>query len=145
MRKGTTVEFTDGTTQECMWEEGHYMNAGPARIPSHHTHLLDYCQALNVPLEVEINCSRSALMQADVLNGGKAVEERRVVHDTRGYIAELLSKAVSQHALDQSCRRKTHPECWAFWKASAIWIRIENITGPCVPGLSLHEAQDQAA
>jgi len=106
VRKGTTVEFTDGTTQECMWEEGHYMNAGPARIPSHHTHLLDYCQALNVPLEVEINCSRSALMQADVLNGGKAVEERRVVHDTRGYIAELLSKAVSQHALDQELSKE---------------------------------------
>lgn len=114
VRKGSTVEFTDGTKQECTWEEGHYMNAGPARIPSHHTHLLDYCQALNVPLEVEVNCSRSALMQADVLNGGKAVEERRVVHDTRGYIAELLSKAVSQHALDQELSKEDASRMLAF-------------------------------
>jgi monoamine oxidase len=106
VRKGSTVEFTDGTKQECTWEEGHYLNAGPARIPSHHTHILDYCEKLNVPLEVEINFSRSALMQADVLNGGKAVEERQVVHDSRGYIAELLSKAVSQHALDQELSKE---------------------------------------
>ncbi len=57
-------------------------------------------------LTVEINFSRSALMQADVLNGGKAVEERQVVHDSRGYIAELLSKAVSQHALDQELSKE---------------------------------------
>lgn len=106
VRNGSTVEFTDGTRQECTWEDGHYLNAGPARIPSHHTHILDYCEKLNVPLEVEINCSRSALMQADVLNGGKAVEERQVVHDTRGYIAELLSKAVNQHALDQELTKE---------------------------------------
>ncbi|MDE1176611.1 MAG: FAD-dependent oxidoreductase [Edaphobacter sp.] len=106
VRKGTVVEFTDGTKQECTWEDGHYLNAGPARIPSHHTHLLDYCHELGVPLEVEINFSRSALMQADTLNGGKAVEERQVVHDSRGYIAELLSKAVSQHALDQELSKE---------------------------------------
>src|SRR5882762_6073897 len=70
VRKGTTVEFTDGTKQECTWEDGHYLNAGPARIPSHHTHILDYCHDLNVPLEIEVNTSRSALMQSDVLNGG---------------------------------------------------------------------------
>lgn len=101
VRKGTVVEFTDGSKQECTWDEGHYFNAGPARIPSHHTHLLDYCQELNVPLEVEINFSRSARMQCDRLNGGKPVEERQVVHDTRGYLAELLSKSINQHALDE--------------------------------------------
>jgi monoamine oxidase len=101
VRKGTVVEFTDGTKQECTWQDGHYLNAGPARIPSHHTHLLDYCHELNVPLEVELNFSRSALMQSEALNGGNAVEERQVVHDTRGYIAELLSKAVNKHALDE--------------------------------------------
>lgn len=106
VRKGTTVEFIDGTKQECTWEDGHYLNAGPARIPSHHTLMLDYCQELGVPLEVEVNFSRSALMQADVLNGGKAVEERQVVHDTRGYLAELLSKAIHKHALDEELTRE---------------------------------------
>jgi monoamine oxidase len=114
VRKGTTVEFVDGTKQECIWEEGHYLNAGPARIPSHHTHILDYCHELDVPLEIEINFSRSALMQSDVLNGGKAVEERQVVHDTRGYVAELLSKAISKHALDQELTKDDAERMYYF-------------------------------
>ena len=101
VRDGSVVEFTDGTRQTCSWSDGGYLNAGPARIPSIHTHLLDYCQQLGVPLEVEVNFSRSALMQSPVLSGGKAVPQRQVVHDTRGYIAELLSKAVNKHALDE--------------------------------------------
>src|SRR5215472_8546746 len=100
IRDGSRVEFTDGTVQNCEWKNGGYFNAGPARIPSIHTHLLGYCQELGVPLEVEVNTSRSALMQADVLNEGKAVQQRQVVHDTRGYLAELLSKAINKHSLD---------------------------------------------
>jgi monoamine oxidase len=106
IREGNKVEFTDGTVQVCDWNGGGYFNAGPARIPSIHTHLLGYCQELGVPLEVEVNTSRSALMQADVLNGGKAVEQRQVIHDTRGYIAELLSKAINKHALDEELSRE---------------------------------------
>src|SRR6202789_2060585 len=55
VRDGTKVEFTDGTTQKCTWSDGGYLNAGPARIPSIHTNLLNYCQQLGVPLEVEVN------------------------------------------------------------------------------------------
>lgn len=100
-KRGTKVRFLDGTVQECEWEPGQWFNMGPARIPSIHSNLLGYCSELGVPLEVEINTSRSALMQADALNGGKPVTQRRVVHDTRGYIAELLAKAIDNHALDQ--------------------------------------------
>ena len=101
IRDGSKVEFTNGAVQNCEWKSGGYFNAGPARIPSIHTQMLGYCQELGVPLEVEVNTSRSALMQADVLNGGEAVQQRQVVHDTRGYIAELLSKAINKHALDE--------------------------------------------
>ena len=100
VREGSKVDFTDGTSQTCTWSNGGYLNAGPARIPSIHTHLLDYCQRYSIPLEVEVNVSRSALMQAPALNQGKPVEQRQVVHDTRGYLAELLSKAVHKHTLD---------------------------------------------
>src|ERR1700750_136229 len=100
VRNGTKVEFTDGTVQSCDWEGGGYFNAGPARIPSIHKHMLGYCQELGVPLEVEVNSSRSALMQADVLNGGAAVQQRQVVYDTRGYIAELLTKSLNKQTLD---------------------------------------------
>jgi monoamine oxidase len=81
-------------------------NAGPARIPSIHKHMLGYCDELGVALEVEVNTSRSALMQAAVLNGGKAVEQRQVVHDTRGYLAELLTKAINKHLLDEDLSKE---------------------------------------
>lgn len=101
-KRGTQVKFLDGTVQNCTWDEGQWLNMGPARIPSTHQLLLGYCQELKVPLEIEINVSRSALMQADMLNGGKPITQRRVVHDTRGYIAELLAKAIDQKALDSA-------------------------------------------
>lgn len=101
VRNGSKVEFTDGTVQTCDWEEGHYLNVGPARLPSIHRIIIGYCEELGVPLEVEINTSRSTLMQADTLNGGKPVEQRQVVNDTRGYISELLAKCIDQHGLDK--------------------------------------------
>ena len=101
-KRGTQVKFLDGTSQTCGFDEGQWFNMGPARIPSIHRNLLGYCGKLGVALEVEINTSRSALMQADSLNGGKPVTQRRVVHDSRGYIAELLAKAIDSRALDQA-------------------------------------------
>ncbi|PTQ12278.1 amino acid oxidase [Sphingomonas oleivorans] len=115
-RNGTRVEFTDGIVQDCSWDEGHYMNMGPARIPSIHRNLLGYCEELGVALEVEINTSRSTFMQADVLNGGKPVEQRRVIHDTRGYIAELLSKAIDRHTLDDVLTAQDRERLRAFLK-----------------------------
>ncbi len=101
VRDGTKVDFTDGTRQTCTFEEGNYMNAGPARLPSTHHTMLGYCRELGVALEVEVNSSRSALMQSDKLNGGTAVPERRVVNDTRGHVSELLAKCIKKGALDQ--------------------------------------------
>ncbi len=101
VRNGTEVDFTDGTKQTCTFEEGNYMNAGPARLPSTHHTMLGYCRELGVALEVEVNSSRSALMQSDKLNGGAAVTERRVVNDTRGHVSELLAKCIKRGALDQ--------------------------------------------
>ena len=101
IRNGTEVDFTDGTRQTCAFEEGHYFNAGPARLPSTHHTMLGYCHELGVALEVEVNSSRSALMQSDKLNAGVAVPERRVVNDTRGHVSELLAKCVRKGALDE--------------------------------------------
>jgi monoamine oxidase len=101
VRRGTKVEFTDGFTQTCEFEEGNYQNFGPARLPSIHTTMLGYCKELGVPLEVEVNTSRCTLMQADRLNGGQPVQQRRMVNDTRGHVSELLAKSIKQGALDQ--------------------------------------------
>jgi monoamine oxidase len=117
IRKGSTVEFTDGTVQHCDWQEGLYLNAGPARIPSIHRIMLGYCEELGVPLEVEINTSRSALMQSDDLNGGRPVEQRQVVYDTRGHLAELFSKAIHQGSLDALLTKEDAERLLGFLQA----------------------------
>ncbi len=101
VRGGDTVRFTDGFTQTCNWADGNYQNFGPGRLPSIHTTMLGYCREFNIPLEVEVNTSRSALLQADTLNGGQPVEQRRMINDTRGHVSELLAKSINKGDLDQ--------------------------------------------
>ena len=101
VRGGDTVKFTDGFTQTCEWQEGNYQNFGPGRLPSVHATMLGYCRELEVPLEVEVNASRSTLLQANDFNGGHAVEQRRMINDARGHISELLAKSINRGALDQ--------------------------------------------
>jgi monoamine oxidase len=100
IRRGTTVQFLDGTKQECGFDEGHYFNAGPARLPSIHKTILGYCHELGVQLEVEVNSSRSSLLQNAKVFDGRPIEQREVANDTRGHVSELLAKAVNQHLLD---------------------------------------------
>ena len=114
IRRGTEIDFTDGSKQSCEFDDGHYFNAGPARLPSIHKNMLGYCHRLNVPLEVEVNTSRSALMQADTMYGGKAVEQRQVVNDTRGHVSELLAKCVSAGQLDQEITAGDREQMLAF-------------------------------
>jgi len=101
IRNGTRVEMTDGTKQLCTFDEGNYMNPGPARLPSQHLTMLGYCREFGVPLEVEVNTSRSALMQSDNFNAGRAVQQRQIVNDTRGHVSELLAKAIRRDSLDE--------------------------------------------
>lgn len=101
VRGGDQVIFNDGTTQTCTWDKDSYQNFGPGRLPSTHKTMLGYCRKLGVRLEVEVNCSRSALFQNNRANGGKPVVERQADNDTRGYVSELLSKCIRGGALDQ--------------------------------------------
>jgi monoamine oxidase len=101
LRQGDVVEEID-SRQECGFDQGPemYFNPGPARIPQHHQALLGYCKQLGVALEVKVNENRNAYFQSDRAFDGKPVRARQFISDTRGYIAELLAKAVSQNALD---------------------------------------------
>jgi monoamine oxidase len=101
VRNGDSITFTDGTKQRCEWSAGNYQNFGPARLPSIHPTMLGYCRRLGVELQVEVNMSRSGLLQNDDANHGKTIVMRQAVNDTRGYVSELLSKCVQQGALDQ--------------------------------------------
>src|SRR6266436_8256120 len=58
IRRGTTLELTDGSRQVCDFDEGLYWNAGAARLPSHHQAILGYCRELGIALEVVVNTSR---------------------------------------------------------------------------------------
>ncbi|MEZ5288300.1 MAG: FAD-dependent oxidoreductase [Vicinamibacterales bacterium] len=116
VRGGTTVAFTDGTAQTCAFTDG-YLNAGPARIPSIHHALLSYCHELGVRLEVEVNMSRSARLQNDDAFGGRPVEMRQAVNDTRGWVSELLAKAIDHHALDAQFAAADRDRLVAFLRA----------------------------
>ena len=48
--------YLSGRNHEtCSWDEGHYQNFGPARLPSIHTTILGYCRKFGVAMEVEVN------------------------------------------------------------------------------------------
>ena len=100
VRAGDSVVFTDGSVQHCDWESGHYQNFGPARLPSIHTTILGYCRKFGVAMEVEVNSSRSAMLQNDAANSGQPMVQRQVVNDTRGHVSELLSKCIAKGALN---------------------------------------------
>lgn len=114
IRGGSTFELTDGTRQTANYAPENYFNAGAARIPSIHKTLLGYCKELGVPLEVEINTSRSTLLVNEKAFGGRAVEQRQAINDTRGHVAELLAKCVRQGALDQDLSREDRERTIAF-------------------------------
>ncbi|MGE0450444.1 MAG: flavin monoamine oxidase family protein [Vicinamibacterales bacterium] len=114
IRNGTTVEFLDGTTQRPDWQASSYFNAGPARIPSIHTTMLDYCRTLGVALEVEVNSSRSALLVSDRSLDDAPIEQRQAINDTRGQVSELLAKCLRQHALDQQLTSADQERLLAF-------------------------------
>jgi monoamine oxidase len=104
VRRGDVIEEVgeDGSLskQQCRFDDGLYMNAGPGRIPHHHTAALHYCRSLGVPLEVYVMSTRANLFQKESAFEGHPVQNRQLDYDMQGYVAELLSKAVHRNALD---------------------------------------------
>ncbi|MGH9146457.1 MAG: NAD(P)/FAD-dependent oxidoreductase [Vicinamibacterales bacterium] len=118
IRRSDRVEFVDGTSQQCALDDGLYLNAGPGRIPSIHRTILGYCRELGVPLEVEINTSRGALVQGDHIFDQQPIEQRQALNDMRGHVAELLAKAIRQGALDEELNAEDHERMLAFLRTS---------------------------
>ena len=101
-RRGTRETSIDGITQTCQFDAGQYMNVGPTRIPQHHT-TLSYCRELNLPVHVFGNQNADAYYYFESAGplSNRRIRHRALQADSRGYIAELLAKAVNQGALDQ--------------------------------------------
>jgi monoamine oxidase len=116
VRRGTKIEMTGGSSQTCGFDEGLYFNSGPARLPSHHQNILGYCRELGVPLEVEINACRGAMIWNNVAPGQKPILMRQAINDTRGHVSELLAKAINQGALDQELMPHDKERMVAFLK-----------------------------
>ena len=114
IRRGTTLDMTDGSRQVCEFDRELYWNAGPARLPGHHQAVLGYCREFGVALEVEVNTSRGALLLNPAANGGRPIEMRQAVNDARGEISELLAKAIDRGALDQEMTAHDKERMLAF-------------------------------
>jgi monoamine oxidase len=113
VRDGDKIEMNGEETQTARFSDGVYFNAGPARLPSFHQNILGYAKKFGVPLEVEVNSSRSAYV---VGNDGNKFKMRAAINDTRGHIAELLAKAVNQGALDQALSAEDKAKLMPFLK-----------------------------
>lgn len=113
VRGGDRIAHLAGEEQRVAFGDGLYLNAGPARIPSHHDHILGYCRELAVPLEVLVNSSRSAWLGAP--SGGR-IRQRQAINDLRGHVAELLEKALATGALDQALDAATRAKLADFLK-----------------------------
>ena len=100
VRRGSKIAHTDKPEQVCTFDDGQYFNAGPARIPSHHQATIGYCKALGVEMEVLVNHSHGALIQAEGLNDGKPLQMRQAIHNIRGNVASLLAKGVQNGGVD---------------------------------------------
>lgn len=102
VRNGDTIVENTGTTQTCQFDKhpDFYLNAGPGRLPYHHTAILYYCKLFGVPLEVYTMMTRANYFQRDGSWGGDSMPNRRIANDTRGWISELLAKAVVSNNLD---------------------------------------------
>ncbi|MDZ7642829.1 MAG: FAD-dependent oxidoreductase [Woeseiaceae bacterium] len=73
-----------------------YFNGGAARIPGHHERAMHYCRALGVELEIMANDNRLAWTHDENAFGGQRVRVREFTTHARGFISELLYKAVDQ-------------------------------------------------
>ena len=100
VRKDDQILQIGRDPQTCHYEPPLYFNAGPGRIPYHHRAVIDYCKELGVTLEIYVMETRANLFQSDGAFDKKAKANRRIANDTRGYISELLAKAVNRGALD---------------------------------------------
>jgi len=102
-RKGFKHTDLIGYEQTCEFDEGHYINHGPWRIPYHHRSTLHYTKLFSVPLESFVNDNDASYVYFEKATGplaGKPVRKGEIAADIRGYTAELVAKAASQGQLD---------------------------------------------
>ena len=86
-------------------------------------------------MQVEVNTSRSSLLQNDAVNGGKPMVQREVEADTRGHVSELLAKCVSQGALDEEISKDDRDKMLTFLRQYGSLDNAGQICGVGLGGL----------
>ncbi|WP_434027327.1 flavin monoamine oxidase family protein [[Pseudomonas] boreopolis] len=106
LRGGDRYTELGGASQECRFDEGHYLNPGPWRIPHHHRAVLGYCRQFGVALEAFNQVNHNALLHSQQGFGGVPKRFREIDADYKGHVSELLAKCTRQHALDQAVSKE---------------------------------------
>lgn len=96
LRDGTTITEEGHAPVRVDYDEGHYFNPGPWRIPHHHDSTMHYCRQFGVPLETFSNDNEAGWVVA----GEDRYRLRELRADGRGHLAELLAKVTDRGALD---------------------------------------------
>jgi monoamine oxidase len=121
IRRGDRVAETDGSEQVCRFDADPslYVNAGAGRISHHHSAVLHYCRELRVRLEMFSTDNRGAFFATDAEGplGHTNLRNRAASFDMRGYVAELLAKAVGGGALDTELDREEAERLLAFLRS----------------------------
>jgi monoamine oxidase len=113
--KNSDLYSSPGETQAVRFERPvgdsePYLNAGPGRIPSSHKRLLDYLRRFGVAVEIYVMASESNMSQMKGgPHGDKAVVNRQLTHNTRGWIAQMVYQNAEQ-LLGDSAKDKNRVE-----------------------------------
>jgi monoamine oxidase len=132
LRGGDRVIDTDGAEQQVSFDPGLYLNAGAARIPSHHDGLLGLCRELHVPLEVLVNSSRSAFIADDA----GPLRLRQAANDLRGHLSALLEIALRSGSLDQALDAPTRKALASFLTGYGDLASDDHYAGSTRSGLA---------
>lgn len=102
LRHGDVIDEL-GYTRICNFDDDPelYFNAGPARIPGHHHRAMHYFKELQVPLQIKANVNRIGYIHDEDHFGGKPLRYTEYLTDARGFMSELLYKAVDQNRFDE--------------------------------------------
>ena len=106
VRGGDSYTELGGHTQNCQFDPGLYINAGPWRIPYHHRGYLEYAKRFNVSLEPFIQVNYNALVHSTQAFGGVPKRYREVQADFHGHVGELLAKSTKQGQLNQAVTKE---------------------------------------
>lgn len=119
VRKNSSNIETGNIKQTAAFDEGLYYNAGPSRIPHHHALTLHYCKELKVPIQVYNNVNESAYYFSEGKGplSNKKIRAREIHNDVRGYMTELLAKAIDSKQLDLAMTKEDSEKIIEYLRA----------------------------